>query len=99
MVGGAGWFVTDVSGQRVVPSSGIKTFVLDIVTLQDGTDALSRNVGDKLIYTMQASCLDILTLEDGTDALFRNVGEKVTITTHQSSKVKISTPWQKPASV
>jgi hypothetical protein len=30
--------VTDVMGQRVIPSSGVRTSVLDILTLEDGTD-------------------------------------------------------------
>jgi hypothetical protein len=49
-----------------------KAFILGYLTLQDGTDRLSRNVGLELPLF-----LDYLTLANGTDSLSRNVGTEL----------------------
>jgi hypothetical protein len=57
-------------------SSGI-FFFLDLLTFEDGTDTLSRNVGKGLPRSVEwyFFFLDFLTFEDGTDTLSRNVGK------------------------
>jgi hypothetical protein len=58
-----------------VASSGspLPTSNLDFLTLEDGTDTLSPNVGKGL------PLLDLLTVEYGTDTLSRNVGKRIAI--------------------
>jgi len=48
-----GRFVTDVSGQRIVPIFKGQDVQEDIFALEDGTDTLSRNVRDKSLYVAQ----------------------------------------------
>ena len=72
------YYFTDVSGQRIGPilkdqEIQNRAFLLDFLTLEDGTDTLFRNVSKGL--PLGGFFLDFLTLGDGTDKLSRNVGK------------------------
>ena len=42
------WFITDVSGQRIGPI--FKDRISDILALEDETNTVSQNVGNRLVY-------------------------------------------------